>query len=158
ARRAALLDARGGPDAVPTGPPDGQRGPLSRGVCMGRILIVDDEESICWALRETLSDEGHRVEVAASAEEGLQIASASPLDAVVLDVRLPGMDGLTAMKAFRERVGPAPIVVITAFGNLETAVRAMEGGAFDYLVKPFDLDQATTVVSRALEARRVRGV
>ena len=70
---------------------------------------------------------------------------------MVLDVRLPGTDGLSAMKAFHDRIGPAPIIIITAFGNLETAVRAMEGGAFDYLVKPFDLDDATTVVKRALE-------
>ena len=94
---------------------------------MSRILVVDDEASICWAFRESLGDEGHHVEVAASVEEGLTIAAAGPLDAVVLDVRLPGVDGLTAMGAFRERIGAAPIIVITAFGNLETAVRAMEG-------------------------------
>lgn len=123
---------------------------------MSHILIVDDEASICWAFRESLSDEGHRVEVAASAEEGLELAQTSQFDAVVLDVRLPGMDGLTAMKAFRDCLGLAPMIVITAFGNLETAVRAMEGGAFDYLVKPFDLDQATTVVKRALQTRPVR--
>jgi two-component system nitrogen regulation response regulator GlnG len=123
---------------------------------MSRILIVDDEASICWAFRESLADEGHHVEVAASAEEGLRTAGASPFDAVVLDVRLPGMDGLTSMREFRDRIGPAPIIVITAFGNLETAVRAMEGGAFDYLVKPFDLDQATTVVKRALEKQKAR--
>jgi DNA-binding NtrC family response regulator len=121
---------------------------------MSEILIVDDEASICWAFRESLSDLGHHVEVAASAEEGLRIAGSSSLDALVLDVRLPGMDGLTAMRAFRERVGQIPIIVITAFGNLETAVRALEGGAFDYLIKPFDLDQATTVVKRALEKRQ----
>jgi DNA-binding NtrC family response regulator len=120
---------------------------------MSRILVVDDEASICWAFRESLGDEGHHVEVAASVEEGLKIAAGAPLDAVVLDVRLPGVDGLTAMGAFRERIGPAPIIVITAFGNLETAVRAMEGGAFDYLVKPFNLDQATGVVTRALAGR-----
>jgi two-component system nitrogen regulation response regulator GlnG len=96
------------------------------------------------------------VEVAASVEEGLQIAGANSLDAVVLDVRLPGVDGLTAMPAFRARVGTAPIIIMTAFGNLETAVRAMEGSAFDYLVKPFDLDQATAVVARALETRTDR--
>jgi two-component system nitrogen regulation response regulator GlnG len=123
---------------------------------MSHILIVDDEVSICWAFREALADEGHRVEVAASVEEGLRIAGANPLDAVVLDVRLPGMDGLTAMPAFHERTGAAPIIVITAFGSLDTAVRAMEGGAFDYLVKPFDLDQATAVVARALESRKAR--
>ncbi len=123
---------------------------------MGRILIVDDEASICWAFRESLGDLGHHVEVAATAEEGLRIAGSGALDVVVLDVRLPGMDGLTAMRSFRERIGRVPIIIITAFGNLETAVRALEGGAFDYLVKPFDLDQATTVVKRALEKKQGR--
>ena len=85
-----------------------------------------------------------------------KIAGASPLDTVVLDVRLPGMDGLAALSRFRELVGQAPIIVITAFGNLDTAVRAMEGGAFDYLVKPFDLDQAAAVIGRALESKRSR--
>ncbi len=121
---------------------------------MGRILIVDDEASICWAFRESLGDLGHNVEVAASAEEGLQIASRNNLDVVVLDIRLPGMDGLTAMRTFRECLGRVPIVIITAFGDLETAVRALEGGAFEYLVKPFDLDQATSVVKRALEKKQ----
>ncbi len=125
---------------------------------MSRILIVDDEASICWALRESLTDDGYDVDVAFSAEQGLQIADAFPPDAVVLDVRLPGTDGLTAMRAFHDRIGPAPIIIITAFGNLETAVRAMEGGAFDYLVKPFDLDHATTVVKRALETLKVRAL
>src|SRR3982750_3636173 len=123
---------------------------------MSHILIVDDEASICWAFREFLTDEGHQVDVASSAEEGLKLAEARVPDAVVLDVRLPGMDGLSALPEFRSRVGASPIVVITAFGNLDTAVRAMEGGAFDYLVKPFDLDQAAAVIDRALESARSR--
>jgi DNA-binding NtrC family response regulator len=123
---------------------------------MSRILIVDDEPSICWAFRESLGDDGHHVEVAASAEEGLRIAGTGDLDVVVLDVRLPGTDGFTAMRAFRERNEHVPIIMITAFGNLDTAVRALEGGAFDYLVKPFDLDEASRVVKRALEKRRER--
>jgi DNA-binding NtrC family response regulator len=123
---------------------------------MSRVLIVDDEASICWAFRESLGDLGHHVEVAATAEEGLRIAGSGALDVVVLDVRLPGVDGLTAMRSFRERIGHAPIIIITAFGNLETAVKALEGGAFDYLVKPFDLDQATTVIKRALEKKQSR--
>src|SRR5690606_37274551 len=101
-------------------------------------------------------DLGHDVVVASTAEEGLQLARDDAPDAVVLDVRLPGMDGLSAMGAFRERVGAAPIIIITAFGNLDTAVSAVEGGAFDYLVKPFDLDQAGAVVQRALETQRPR--
>lgn len=122
---------------------------------MSRILIIDDEVSICWAFREFLTDEGHRVEIATSAEEGLKLAEEGPPDVVVLDVRLPGMDGLTALAEFQDRIGSAPIVIITAFGNLGTAVRAMRGGAFDYLVKPFDLDQAAIVVKRALQKRTI---
>ena len=68
------------------------------------------------------------------------------------------MDGLSALGRFRELVDPAPIIVITAFGNLDTAVRAMEGGAFDYLVKPFDLDQAAAVVGRALESAEASAI
>lgn len=118
---------------------------------MSRILIVDDEVSICWAFRESLTDEGYEVETASSAEEGLGLALHHRFDVVVLDIRLPGIDGLTAIREFRARIGDAPIIIITAFGNLETVVRAMEAGAFDYLVKPFDLDQATQVVKRAIE-------
>ena len=114
---------------------------------MSRVLVIDDEASICWAFREFLGDLGHEVEVASSAEEGFAVAERGPLDAVVLDVRLPGIDGLSALGKLRSLVGPAPIIVITAFGNLETAVKAMNGGAFDYLVKPFDLDQAAAVVT-----------
>jgi two-component system nitrogen regulation response regulator GlnG len=119
---------------------------------MSRVLVIDDEPSICWAFREHLGDLGHEVEVAASAEAGLALAGREPHDVVVLDVRLPGIDGLSALSQLRALEGPAPIIVITAFGNLDTAVRAMDGGAFDYLVKPFDLDQAAAVITRALEA------
>lgn len=117
---------------------------------MSSFLIVDDEPSICWGFEQLLGDAGHHVTVAASAEEGLRLVNDEPPDAVVMDVRLPGMDGLTAIGHFRERLGNVPIVVITAFGNLEIAVRAVQEGAFDYLHKPFDLDQAAEVLERAL--------
>lgn len=118
---------------------------------MSRVLIVDDEPAICFALGEALRDEGHTVDFAASAEEALQRTAQGALPhAILLDVRLPGMNGLAAMQELRNRIGTAPIIVMTAFGNLETAVRAMSQGAFDYLVKPFDLDQATAAVRGAL--------
>lgn len=117
---------------------------------MSHVLIVDDEPSICWGFKEFLSDDGHDVSVAASAEEGLRLAGDKRPAAIVLDVRLPGMDGLTAIEQFRQQVGDVPIIVITAFGNLETAVKAVQEGAFDYLPKPFSLDQAAEIVSRAL--------
>lgn len=115
-----------------------------------RVLIVDDEEAICWGLERLLRERGHDVETAATAEQALESVRAAPPDAIVLDVRLPGMDGLSAMEMIRDLAGPVPIVVITAFGNLETAVQAMERGAVEYLTKPFDLDQAALVIERAL--------
>jgi two-component system nitrogen regulation response regulator GlnG len=114
------------------------------------ILIVDDEEAVCWALQRALTAEGHSAETAASAEQAFaKIARRRP-DVVVLDVRLPGMDGLTALARLRESAFDAPVIVITAFGNLATAVKAVENGAFEYLTKPFDLSQALDAVSRAL--------
>jgi two-component system nitrogen regulation response regulator GlnG len=120
---------------------------------MTRILIIDDEEAVCWALQRTLTGEGYQVTVAASAEEGLDLARRQQPDVIVLDVRLPGMDGLTALSRLRAASADAPVIVVTAFGNLSTAVRAVEGGAFDYLAKPFDLDQALEAVARALQRR-----
>jgi two-component system nitrogen regulation response regulator GlnG len=120
---------------------------------VSRVLVIDDEEAVCWALRRALEGEGHQVLVAASAEQAFGLAAGHRPDAVILDVRLPGMDGLTALGRLRQLTHDAPVIVVTAFGNLTTAVKAVEGGAFDYLAKPFDLDQALDAVARALQRR-----
>lgn len=122
---------------------------------MSHVLIVDDEPAICWGFQEFLTEDGHDVSIAASAEEALQLVQKQRPDAVVLDVRLPGMDGLTAISRLREEIGETPIIVITAFGNLETAVRAVQEGAFDYLPKPFDLGRAAELIERALNMKKV---
>ena len=95
---------------------------------------------------------GHEVDVAPSAEEGLCLAAAARPDVLILDVRLPGMDGLTAMESFGRQIGDAPIIVITAFGDLATAVDAINKGAFEYVVKPFDVAEIRAVIERALRA------
>lgn len=119
---------------------------------MSRVLIVDDEPTICWSVREALAEEGHTVELAPSAEEGERRLEAGwEPHLVVLDVRLPGKDGLSALVEWRQRWPDLTVVVMTAFGDLETAVRALHHGAFDYLIKPFDLDEALLVFRRALE-------
>jgi two-component system nitrogen regulation response regulator GlnG len=123
---------------------------------MSHVLVVDDEPAICWGFCELLRGEGHEVTIASSAEEALKVAPKCLPDTIVLDVRLPGMDGLTALKQLKAKSGDAPVVVMTAFGNLETAVRAVEEGAFDYLTKPFELTDANDVVRRALEHRQLR--
>ena len=120
---------------------------------MSRILIIDDEPAIGWSLREMLSDEGHSVEVAASVEAGLETCARFEPEAMLLDVRLPGRDGLSALPEFRSIVPNAPVVVMTAFGDLDTAVRAVNAGAFDYLVKPFDLESVSRIVAHALAER-----
>jgi two-component system nitrogen regulation response regulator GlnG len=117
---------------------------------MKHVLIVDDEEAVCWALERALAREGYSVAVAASAEQAFALLARRRPDAIILDVRLPGMDGLAALGRIRELAGDVPVIVVTAFGNLPTAVRAVEGGAFDYLAKPFDLGQALDAVGRAL--------
>ena len=120
---------------------------------MSRILIIDDEPAIGWSLREMLSDEGHSVEVAASVEAGLETCGRFEPEAMLLDVRLPGRDGLSALPELRSIVPNAPVVVMTAFGDLDTAVRAVNAGAFDYLVKPFDLESVSRIVAHALAER-----
>lgn len=117
---------------------------------MSKILVVDDEQSICWGFAKLGESMGHEVETAASAEEGLRLAAESRPDLLVLDVRLPGMDGLSALEHFRHDVGNAPIIVITAFGALDIAVKAVRSGAFEYLVKPFDLAEIRSAIDRAL--------
>jgi len=120
---------------------------------MSRILVVDDEPAIGWSLREILADEGHAVDLAASAAEAVAAAARVRPDAILLDVRLPGRDGIEAIPDLRQATADAAIVVMTAFGDLETAVRAVRAGAFDYLVKPFALEHVVAVVARALETR-----
>jgi two-component system, NtrC family, response regulator AtoC len=119
---------------------------------MALALVIDDEPSICWAFRQMLEARGHRAVIAPTAEEGL--AALTPeIDLVVLDVRLPGMDGLTALRRIRERRPDLPVIVITAHGTMQTAVEAIKSGAFEYLTKPVDLGEAESAVGRALERR-----
>jgi len=117
---------------------------------MARLLIIDDEQSICWGLGRLAEEMGHTAASAASAEQGLDEARRNRPDVIVLDVRLPGMDGLAAMQRFRDLLGPTPIIVITAYGDLNTAVQAVRNGAFDYVTKPFDLHAAQRSIERAL--------
>lgn len=117
---------------------------------MPRILIVDDEEAIVWGLAKLARNLGHTVDTASSAEEGLRLVVEERPDLVLLDVRLPGIDGISAIEQFREHIGETPVIVMTAFGALDTAVSAIRSGAFEYLLKPFDLEEVHSAVERAL--------
>ncbi len=119
---------------------------------MARILVIDDEQAICWGLVKLGKSMGHEVTSAPSAEEGLRVAAQMPFDLLVLDVRLPGIDGLTALGQFQKLLGSAPVIIMTAFGALDIAVKAVRGGAFEYLVKPFDLAEVRAAIERALRS------
>jgi two-component system nitrogen regulation response regulator GlnG len=113
------------------------------------VLVVDDEPSICWAFERMLSGDGHEVLTASSAEEGLRIANERTPDLVLLDVRLPKEDGISALPKFITATD-GPVIIMTAFGDLETAVAAVKNGASEYLIKPFSLDNAQAVCNNAL--------
>ena len=118
---------------------------------MPHVLIVDDEPAICWALKKMLQAEGHSVDAVSTAEAGIEAAKANAPNLIVLDVRLPGMSGLDAIPHFTAIVENVPIILITAFGDLSTAVEAYQKKVTDYLTKPFDLDRAAEVIRAALE-------
>ena len=120
---------------------------------MSQILVIDDEPAICWSFEQALKDGGHEVRIASTAEEALREVTRSAPDVIVLDYRLPGMDGLAALKQLRIQAERTPVILMTAFGSLDLAVDALGVGAFDYLPKPFDLDDAINVISRALADR-----
>lgn len=124
---------------------------------MSRVLVVDDEQAIGWSLKEMLSDDGHDVDLAATVGEAVAAAASHAPAVILLDVRLPGRDGIDGIPDLRTAAPAAAIVVMTAFGDLETAVRAVRAGAFDYLVKPFELEHVSEVVGRALVERRSAG-
>ncbi len=120
---------------------------------MASILIVDDEPGVRSALGGVLRDEGYTVEAVASGESCLERLVEQEFDVVLLDVWMPGLDGLETLQRLRERQVDAQVVVISGHGNVESAVRAIKLGAFDFVEKPLSLDKAVLVVRNALRQR-----
>jgi DNA-binding NtrC family response regulator len=121
----------------------------------GSILVIDDEEIMREILEALLSREGYSVRVAASGREGLDLARSVPFDAVITDMMMPEMDGLQVLDAIRAVDDDLPVIMITAFASMETAVSAMKKGAFDYITKPFKNDEVLVVLNNAVERRRL---
>jgi response regulator RpfG family c-di-GMP phosphodiesterase len=119
------------------------------------ILCVDDEPMIREILREALEQEGHRVSEAENGRVALDKVTGGGFDLIVTDVKMPVMDGFTLMKNLGDLTDQIPVVVITSFGDIDVAVDAIRLGAYDYIVKPFNISQVTISVQRALERRRL---
>jgi len=117
---------------------------------MHTILLVDDEPNYLIVLSELLTDAGHQVFTAASGEEALEQARSSDLDVVLTDMQMPGMDGMALLAALKEINADLPVIIITAFAEVEKAVKAMQAGAFSYLAKPFANDELLVNIDKAV--------
>ena len=121
-----------------------------------RVLVVDDEKSMRDLLSITLEKEGYDVQTAAGGEPAIEMLHRDPVDVVITDLRMPKVDGLQVLRAAKEISPDTTVIVITAVASTETAVEAMKLGAYDYLTKPFKLDEANLIVRNALERKRLK--
>src|SRR5215211_2043621 len=119
------------------------------------ILIVDDEAGVRSALSGVLRDEGYTVDAVESGEACLDRVSRAPYDVIVLDIWLPGMDGLATLARLRERRVDAPVVMISGHGNIESAVKAIKLGAFDFVEKPLSIEKTVLVIGNAVRQSRL---
>jgi two-component system, NtrC family, response regulator HydG len=122
----------------------------------GSILIVDDEPSVRGSLSSWFKKDGYRVAAAENATAALKLLRDQPFDVVLLDIKMPGMDGMDLQEQLHRIDAGMAVIMITAFASVETAVRALKQGAFDYVTKPVDPDELSHLVLRAMEQRRLR--
>ena len=120
-----------------------------------RILIADDEDSLRWVLEKGLRGAGYEVTTVKDGTAATRAVETETFDLVFRDIRMPGVDGLSALVRMRELRPDACVVVMTAHGTMETAIQAMQRGAYDYLTKPFDIDEVLLVAERAMQAGRL---
>jgi len=123
---------------------------------MSKVLVVDDEEKVCWAFEQFLKEEGHTPLIASSAQEALEKVMVEKPDLVIMDIRMPGqLDGLEALTEMKKLDPEVYVIIMTAYGNMQTAIEAMQAGAYDYIIKPPDLDQVSVVIQKALRSQKL---
>lgn len=122
---------------------------------MAIILVIEDKESMAQMLSQALQSEGHRVILGRDGREGLEKFKESKVDVVVSDLRLPHKSGLEVLEAIKEQNPLVPVILMTAYGTIETAVKAVKEGAYDFITKPFDPDHLIHLINKALEKQRL---
>src|SRR5260370_41222453 len=123
---------------------------------MASILIVEDEPKMLRLLDLNLVDDGHTTHTAPDAETALKALRKEKIDLVLTDLKLPGMDGLEFLHAVKRADANVPVIVMTAFGTVETAVEAMKAGASDYLLKPFSMEGLKLLIRKGLDVHLLR--
>jgi DNA-binding NtrC family response regulator len=119
------------------------------------ILLIDDDDSLRRVMEFSLTEAGHRVRAAASGEDGLRLFEQETFDAVITDITMPGMSGMEVLAKVRQREADIPVIIITAYGTIESAVEAMKQGAFDYITKPVSRDELRLTLEKAIRMRRL---
>ena len=121
-----------------------------------KILVVDDEQLIRWSLEQNLKKQGYDVLTAGTGEDALKVLREEVPDLVLLDIQLPGINGMEVLEKIKEIDDEIIVIMVTALGVLETAVKAMRLGAFDYINKPFNLDELAILIRKALETGELK--
>ncbi len=122
---------------------------------MGKVLIIDDDAQLRNSFRKVLSVEGHDPILAASGEAGVEMVKAHAPDLVIVDLRLPGMDGLETFKEINKIEARLPVIIMTAYGAADTAIEGAKLGAYDYILKPFEMPEMLDLINKALETGRI---
>jgi two-component system, NtrC family, response regulator AtoC len=120
-----------------------------------RVLVVDDDEITCNLLEEVLSKEGYTVQKALDGRQAIDQGEKQTYDVVLTDIKMVGVDGMEVLRAYRQKSPETIIIMMTAFGSIETAIRAIKEGAYDYVSKPFKLEEIKLTIHRALEQKRL---
>ncbi|MBI4231944.1 sigma-54-dependent Fis family transcriptional regulator, partial [Candidatus Peregrinibacteria bacterium] len=121
-----------------------------------KILVVDDERLIRWSLSERLKKEGYQIVEAENGAMATEKFGSEMPDIVLLDLKLPDADGLTLLKEFKSQSSSTPVLIITAFSAVDSAIEAMKLGAYDYIAKPFNMDEMVLILQRTLETTALR--
>jgi two-component system NtrC family response regulator len=132
-----------------------KRGKVKKGDKMKHtILVVDDEKEICDLFQNFLTQEGYQVFTATNGVEAISLGKQNRLDLALLDIKMPGMDGIEALQKLKKVKKDMEVIILTGYGTLKTAKEAMRLGAYDYLTKPFDLGLVKNIIREALERKK----
>lgn len=115
-----------------------------------KVLIIDDEEDMCWAVAKGMQQEGYQVAIATGGPRGLELFQREGASVVLLDLKMPGMDGLEVLRRVRETDEKVPVILITGHGDMDVAMEAISSGATGYIIKPFQMDDLRQAVQRVL--------